>query len=934
MARRFDVQGAQGERRSEGVCGDIHAASPSSAVRAQPAIDARTADAGPSNRHVDYRRGRLRSKSVGLVVPTIQSSRICRSIGPDRRPSDPNDSLEQRQAFGVAAGGEFVDWTRRNRDGDEGQARRREGDEGPETSEGDVERGRRDDGGRPSEGAVEEGEHAASTSEAPEGRKVEGFQQVFVEYMKKKSPLFHLGPSLLRVVKSSKSALGTFARHLIDVPLSTLEGRRGDYRDLLPCRPPEVSEKAPLRGYCRRAVRARKEWRIRSWMSLILLSLSFLFCGGADARKACELCPAIDMKTKARGEMLSRLRVDVVRYFNVAVEPLKASVALADVEVATGCEYTSGGVVRAIPILLDEVDLPPAEHAAVVDVGSVLGPSDCELLSSPMSWLKTEDEWPAQPPKARVWVAGRKEKESLALRLVKLKMCRWIEDKDVFRANGTKVLAGIFGVPKARKLIDGEWKKRTRFIVNLHINAYLDRKFDDSVKLPHPAQLGLLIWDGDDVVQCWGDDERNCFYLYRLPSEWSRMMCINIRIRGDEIGMDEKKWYFPGLQVVPMGWGSACDVIQRVQQVVMVDHALLPLGMQIQPFVPMPEKNDDSLGWMVYLDNYYDFTSSTKFLKESKMRNAVRRAKGKLGIPLDEAKAIDGETITDVLGAVFCTEGGAASVGVSREKRQILQLLLLRLLGGGPFQSNVMRIVLGKAVYALQFRRELFSILSAAFQLPDKAATLRWLPESVQDELVLLLCLTVMLETDLSYALSGWLSASDASPYGGAAGEAWIGRDQMRAFIRRADFRGAAVRMDDIAAMPRVMRPLTPLDCSPYEWSCRHRYPWTHQQHMNLLEIQAYLLWCRKRSREVSRARRCQGHVLDSYVSCGAIAKGRSSSRRINRLLRRVGATKVAGAMRDFILWTDSASMPMDADSRYWEPKKKKKKKFQFNSRV
>ena len=56
--------------------------------------------------------------------------------------------------------------------------------------------------------------------------------------------------------------------------------------------------------------------------------------------------------------------------------------------------------------------------------------------------------------------------------------------------------------------------------------------------------------------------------------------------------------------------------------------------------------------------------------------------------------------------------------------------------------------------------------------------------------------------------------------------------------------------------------------------------------------------------------------LLDSYVALGVLSKKRSSSRRLNTVLRRFDALELAGSMKPYFAYVRSAKNPADRPSR------------------
>ena len=100
-------------------------------------------------------------------------------------------------------------------------------------------------------------------------------------------------------------------------------------------------------------------------------------------------------------------------------------------------------------------------------------------------------------------------------------------------------------------------------------------------------------------------------------------------------------------------------------------------------------------------------------------------------------------------------------------------------------------------------------------------------------------------------------------------------------------------------------------------------WPWREEQHINILEALAFLVHLRHRS----RAKRLRGmrffHILDSRVATCVLAKGRSSSKRLNRVCRRVMAVALACDCYPVFMWTISGWNYSDKASRIHDPKTK-----------
>ena len=92
---------------------------------------------------------------------------------------------------------------------------------------------------------------------------------------------------------------------------------------------------------------------------------------------------------------------------------------------------------------------------------------------------------------------------------------------------------------------------------------------------------------------------------------------------------------------------------------------------------------------------------------------------------------------------------------------------------------------------------------------------------------------------------------------------------------------------------------------------------WRHREHINVGEMRGILLWLEFLSRVPAVFGSRVLCLTDSGVACGAAAKGRSPSWRLNGLLRRRMALEVACNISLVIGWVSSHLMPSDFLSRH-----------------
>ena len=134
--------------------------------------------------------------------------------------------------------------------------------------------------------------------------------------------------------------------------------------------------------------------------------------------------------------------------------------------------------------------------------------------------------------------------------------------------------------------------------------------------------------------------------------------------------------------------------------------------------------------------------------------------------------------------------------------------------------------------------------------------------------------------------------------------------------IVQADPRGSDVRLDSGEISDMRSWPRRPIDVSRWKWRTVWKTRWKQEDHITLLETVAAhlaLVW-RTSSRQELKSRFL--HLVDNQASLSALAKSRSSSRALHRVLRRGGALLLAASLRRALGYTETDVNPADAGSR------------------
>ena len=145
-------------------------------------------------------------------------------------------------------------------------------------------------------------------------------------------------------------------------------------------------------------------------------------------------------------------------------------------------------------------------------------------------------------------------------------------------------------------------------------------------------------------------------------------------------------------------------------------------------------------------------------------------------------------------------------------------------------------------------------------------------------------------------------------------------RSHLSQLLRAATYRGTDVRlMVEIDGPGGSQLHEQPYLAMRWKWKTVIAYPWKQEAHINELELLAVAVFLRRRARSKSRQHTRFFHILDSMVTRGVLAKGRSSSWRLNRVARRCSAYLLAMDDYMFPLWTISRWNFADTPSRAHE---------------
>eukprot|EP00435_Cladocopium_sp_Y103_P014735 s3102_g3.t1 len=128
----------------------------------------------------------------------------------------------------------------------------------------------------------------------------------------------------------------------------------------------------------------------------------------------------------------------------------------------------------------------------------------------------------------------------------------------------------------------------------------------------------------------------------------------------------------------------------------------------------------------------------------------------------------------------------------------------------------------------------------------------------------------------------------------------------LHKLLAMASYRGTDIRAYVTLDDEDTGRQEIPYPALRWRWRTLMSFPWDREAHINELELATVVALVKHRARSSTCFHRRWMLIIDSMVTRGALAKGRSPSRRLNRLLRRTSAVQLASDSYAFPLWTIS----------------------------
>lgn len=370
--------------------------------------------------------------------------------------------------------------------------------------------------------------------------------------------------------------------------------------------------------------------------------------------------------------------------------------------------------------------------------------------------------------------ATQKEWNKIGSEMVKRGVACIIEPGDVATFKGKMILNGAFGVIKPNKWVGDRSDNRPvlRLIMDFRAANSVHRMLPGSVS----SLVGAAKWQGfclneNEVLMASGDDLVSAFYLFKLPSCWSRYFSFRKPIPRGELGLDgnPEDLVYIASQVLPMGWGAAVTIMQSMHRNMALLSLALPEEREIHRERGLPQKLTGEISeyWNLYVDDLTILeVVSEKWLDhhnegglgESHLKSSMEAAYRELGVPYSREKASSRELRCEKLGALL--DGKRGRLGITTARSLDFISLCIFIMGEEKVPTKWRQIFLGKFVHLVQFRRPIFSMVLHSWERVAHFNSGGPLTGKEVDEWFLLCMVLPMYYSDLAAKVSGRVACS------------------------------------------------------------------------------------------------------------------------------------------------------------------------------
>lgn len=586
------------------------------------------------------------------------------------------------------------------------------------------------------------------------------------------------------------------------------------------------------------------------------------------------------------------------------------------------------GLSGAMSVVASRVGMPQA--AGSVDPLDFLEPERRSVVADLQRLRKPEHLWDDIPVACHRVPAD--EEAGLVMKLVAHGMVRLLPESELPKdQHGHLLCGGFFAVPK------NEVEDRLIF----------DRRPENSTmnritwaRLPSGACFTRMLLEPNEYVRGSGDDLRNFYYALKLPDNWIRFNSVGRRVCPrvvQQCGGNPDIPYRMCLRVLGMGDTNACDIAQATHESILKRAGLLTSDSQLVYGDPAPSGD---IWEGVYLDDLLvvlrcladepidpkTFVPPAATGEDADMRRTrlAEDAYSKAGLLRAEHKAFRAQTDFKAWGAEI--KGVVGTAGAPADLCRQTWKLLQRVVRLGWCSKRILQKLLGYCCFIFQFRRELFSLQHHVYKHIYTMPSHGWrkLPDFICDELRSLAYHIPFAKWNMRKKISHLLLATDATPTSGGAARVEVTGELCKELWKHTEVRGEAVRLDSLP-LDEALGDDIPKEPSVFASVLGHSLPWRatssysfrQTSHINLQEARALKKEVVRQSGDIGQRGSIQLCLNDSRVVCGAVAKGRSSSFKLNGILRSMLPFLIFADITLAMIWIETHANPADHPSRF-----------------
>ena len=564
-----------------------------------------------------------------------------------------------------------------------------------------------------------------------------------------------------------------------------------------------------------------------------------------------------------------------------------------------------------VPLVADRLALPGPREGAVVDFLDFLPQPLRELYSAPSGRILRS------PPPAQHEVRALKasvkgsstEYAKVLLRLDESGMLDWLEEPPM-------CYNGLFAVNKD--------SNHDRLIIDARpANLYFHEPPALLHRLATPSDFADIIVPPGLSLYVGKADVKNMFHRFRLP-QWMVPYFGLPPINGRLLGYLNDGLRYPALRSLGMGFSHAVAIAQSVHYKILEESLADCRNLSVsQAHTPLKK------GWFEYIDDHG--VMSVSLHEAEKLTSTSIDALDRAGLPANKMKTqrpTASSSETSCLGLTLRKDGWL--LPASRQLRLLIEDTQ-RFIKERSADKVRLRSLLGRWMWPLLLFRPALSVLSGStgrMMIEGNPSEGRiaedW--EQVYIELEILVAMVPCLAVDLTTPQSPLAIATDASLMGGGVVTKAVSGEERSFLSGHRERKGWYSRHTIATETLDADRPAEPGPSHPPEaviailrstWKTQISLNWSFQEScITILEAQALILGIRHLLESEENHGTRPIIFLDSRALLGAVAKGRSSSDRLNHLCRRIAALTAAGSIRPSWLWTPSSLNPADTPSR------------------